>query len=255
MPDGGTITIRVGEPSRADTEIVSAQPGADQSYALLTVSDTGPGMSDEVRARLFEPFFTTKSGQHGTGLGLANVYAIVQRCRGYIEVSSEPGAGSTFRIFLPRCQGPTGQYAEDVGPAADAADRETVLVVGHTDASRQEMATILERASYHVLMARNGEDALKLVDAHDGLLDLAVIDLHTPGIKGLQVADLLLMRDQETKLLFVSGDDPAELQRKGLLARDAALLHTPFVPDALLARVHSALQVHPEPVEERDIGD
>ena len=235
MHDGGTITIRVAN----GTSVASR--GADEGYVLLAVSDTGAGMSEEVRSRLFEPFFTTKGGQRGTGLGLANVYAIVQQCRGRIEVSSELGVGSTFRIYLPRCLSVDDHEVEDAGAEAEAAGGEVVLLAGHTDAGRQEMASTLERAGYQVLSARNAHEAVRLIDGYDGLLDLVVSDVQMPDMTGAQLASLLLARDADLRFLFVSGTAPAELRRNGLLVEDAAFLHRPFVPDALLARVLSVL--------------
>jgi two-component system cell cycle sensor histidine kinase/response regulator CckA len=239
MPHGGSITIRVGLPGQADAGFTPPALKRGVSYAVLTVSDTGEGMSEQVRSRLFEPFFTTKSGQRGTGLGLANVYAIVQQCGGLIDVASELGQGSTFRIYLPRCES-----SSEPTPATTRvmASHETVLVVDDDDMLRREVVKVLERAGYRVLSACDAEDALRVVDAHHGLLDLAVTDLRMPGRDGSELAISLLARDPTLKLLFVSGDGPDELQRKGLLTPHSAFLAKPFAPDALLRQIQSVLR-------------
>jgi signal transduction histidine kinase/CheY-like chemotaxis protein len=249
MPNGGTLGLRVGRPSFALEEPISAHVKRGESYALLVVSDTGSGMSEQVRARLFEPFFTTKAGQRGTGLGLANVYAIVQQCGGHIEVTSEDGAGSSFWIYLPRCDNAVDSGLEriTIEPSLEADDlgRGNVLVVDDDEQTRHEIAALLERAGYQVLAAADGENALRDVDAYDGLLDLAVIDLRMPGMDGPQLAASLLERDPDVKLLFISGHDSEELQARGLLDRDASFLAKPFTAEALLLRIQASLRSPP----------
>jgi signal transduction histidine kinase len=249
MPQGGAITIRVAEAGAQSRSRPSIGLRPDEDYVLLTVSDTGTGMTDEVRTRLFEPFFTTKSG--GTGLGLANVYAIVQQCGGQIEVTSEPGVGSSFRIYLPQA-GVMEDF--EIGPLPHARlptlDEDdfrgaTVLVVDDDDHLRQHLVQMLEGAGYYVLSAADGGEAVRLADEFDGLLDVAVTDLHMPGMDGRQLADALLARDPDVKLLFVSGDalDDSELQE--LRCRNGAFLPKPFDGAVLLAEVSAILRVPP----------
>jgi signal transduction histidine kinase/CheY-like chemotaxis protein len=239
--DPGTISIRVA--ATADGSALAADLRPGKAYALLTVSDTGAGMNDEVRLRLFEPFFTTKSG--GTGLGLANVYAIVQQCMGHIEVTSELGMGSSFRICLP--------LVEDAAEPGDEAsgdrdsvepedlDQDTVLVVDDDETVRRGLARILKRAGYNVLSGCDGEDALRVVDAYDGLIDLAITDIHMPGMTGPQLMAAIRERDPEVKSLFISGDARAELLQAGRLTHDDAFLRKPFEEAALLAEVDTLL--------------
>jgi len=254
MPHGGTITLRVA-PLAVD-ELTAANAALGTSHVLLRVSDTGTGMNDEVRTRLFEPFFTTKS-QRGTGLGLANVYTIVQQCHGTIEVTSELGAGSCFRIALPRCApaeapAPVRLFRE-LHPPPAANGCQTVLVVDDDDAVRRMVVRTLEIGGYRVVSASDGESALRLVDAHDGLLDLVVTDMHMPGMDGSRLGKLLCERDPDVKLLYLSGDDEGDLEESGLLSRDAAFLHKPFRPDVLLAHVDEALRAR-VPAALRDSG-
>jgi signal transduction histidine kinase/CheY-like chemotaxis protein/ABC-type cobalamin transport system ATPase subunit len=253
MPGGGTITVRVSETELRPSPSPAVELRNDDGYVLLTVADSGTGMSEEVRTRLFEPFFTTKSG--GTGLGLANVYAIVQQCGGQIEVASDPGQGSTFRIFLPRVETVDDLLLADLQdarlPIVDEEDLGggTVLVVDDDDTLRRMMVRTLEAAGYQVLSAQDGPDALNLVDALDGLLDLAVTDLHMPDMDGVQLADALLARDPDVKLLFVSGAEPDETQLQELRDRNGAFLAKPFDEFVLLDKVGVMLRIPPGAIQ------
>jgi signal transduction histidine kinase len=250
MPLGGTITIRITEAAIARAGApASPALGTEERYVLLTVADTGSGMTEEVRTRLFEPFFTTKSG--GTGLGLANVYAIVQQCSGEIEVASEPGAGSTFRIYLPRVDAAYDTCLEGLSdpklPVVDEDDlgAANVLVVDDDDMLRSMMVRTLEGAGYQVLHAADGLEALALVDGLDGLLDIAVTDLQMPEMDGVQLADALLARDPDVKLLFVSGDSPDEAFSQELRDRNGTFLAKPFNEIALIDTVSVMLRIPP----------
>jgi eukaryotic-like serine/threonine-protein kinase len=250
MPHGGTIAIRVCEARlvRREPPAIDAEP---EDYVLLTVTDTGAGMTEEVRARLFEPFFTTKTG--GTGLGLANVYAIVQQCGGEIEVASEPGVGSTFRIYLPRVElGKELEAAAEASPEARALVMDeddlgvgTVLIVDDDEDLRARMVQALEGAGYQVLSAPDGPEALSLVDALDGLLDIAITCLHMSDMDGVQLADALLSRDPDVKLLFVSGEEPDETQLQELRDRNGTFLEKPFDEQVLLDKVSVMLRIPP----------
>jgi len=250
MPHGGTIHVRVGTLSAEESGHVSGELRAGVAYAQLSVRDTGSGMSEEVRTRLFEPFFTTKALQGGTGLGLANVYAIVQHCGGHIEVLSEPGAGSTFHIYLPLAgEVEPALTRESLGlarrseppPVADSGDKKLVLIVDDDDGSRRVMVRSLARAGYRVLAARNGQEALRQFDEHRNAFALVVTDMQMPGINGCELASALSARDPALKVLFVSGQGQLELQREGLLRRDATFLQKPFAPVVLLTTIESLI--------------
>jgi signal transduction histidine kinase/ActR/RegA family two-component response regulator len=272
MPGGGTITIRVAETSATEAGILGIRSRSGAGFALLSVVDTGIGMTEDVRAHVFEPFFTTKSSQRGTGLGLANVYAIVQQCGGQIEVTSELGAGTTFRIYLERTEDHADSWRPSEPPAAPwhsgeavaadwsdddevvnskasaaarTPDDETVLVVDDDDAMRSMMARTLQRVGYRVLVACNGEEALRVLDGFEGLLDLVVTDVQMEPMDGCQLACALFARDEHLKVLFVSGAGPAEPRRQGLLGPAAGFLSKPFAPDTLIARVEALLGARP----------
>jgi two-component system cell cycle sensor histidine kinase/response regulator CckA len=195
---------------------------------------------------LFEPLFTTKSNHRGTGLGLANVYSIVQQCQGSIEVTSELGAGSCFRITLPRTPAPEQapaplRFLSEVRPIAAANSSKAILVVDDDDAVRRMVVRTLELGGFRVLSAPDGQAALRIADSHGGLFNLVVTDMHMPGMDGSQLGRLLLERDPGLKLLYLSGDASDELEESGLLSRDSAFLHKPFPPDMLLTQVRAAL--------------
>jgi signal transduction histidine kinase/CheY-like chemotaxis protein len=242
MPHGGSITIRIAPLALEH----GACAVAGTSHVLLSVADTGTGMNDEVRSRLFEPFFTTKANHRGTGLGLANVYTIVQHCQGTIEVTSELGAGSCFRISLPRTPAPEQapaplRFLSEVRPTAAANSSKAILVVDDDDAVRRMVVRTLELGGFRVLAAPNGQAALRIADSHGGLFNLVVTDMHMPGMDGSQLGRALLERDPGLKLLYLSGDASDALEESGLLSRDAAFLHKPFPPDLLLSQVRAAL--------------
>jgi signal transduction histidine kinase/ActR/RegA family two-component response regulator len=242
MPNGGEIRIqlRVHGPNSGSAPIGLAP---EVSYAAIEVADTGTGMTEEVRTRLFEPFFTTK-GSQGTGLGLANVYAIVQQCAGYVDVTSEPGNGSMFRIYLPLVKRSSQNPARFTipPPAMVPARQPTLLVVDDDDAVRRQTARMLERAGYAVCMAQDGEDALRVLGDRMNSLEIAVTDVHMPLMDGAQLASVLRAQNPRLKVLFVSGEGPDDLLRRGLLDGDSAFLPKPFKPEILLAHVQALLR-------------
>jgi two-component system cell cycle sensor histidine kinase/response regulator CckA len=250
MPQGGSITLRLAHASRIPDQ-VSTEIVPKAGYAELSVSDTGTGMTEEVRARLFEPFFTTKSSQHGTGLGLAIVYAIVQQYGGHIEVASDLGMGTTFRVYLPLCPG--SHKRERNGRSALHADRrtsfsrtqalrKTVIVVDDDDILRRQTSRALEGAGYEVLTARDGEDALRAIADATDLPDLAVTDLQMPLMDGAQLAARLRGSYPAIRLLFVSGNGAESLTHSGLLNYNASFLQKPFKAETLLREVANLLR-------------
>jgi eukaryotic-like serine/threonine-protein kinase len=249
MNVGGSIRVVVGPSSNEPGAAIAAELRQDTAYGQLVVSDTGAGMSEDVRARLFEPFFTTKSERGGTGLGLANVYTIVQHCGGHIEVISEPGAGSLFRIYIPLVR-ENLSLSISPPPAAGSAERSTrayarpansVLVVDDDDTVRRLMVRALKRAGYTVFGAEDAFVAQRLFDEHRGALALTVTDMQMPGMDGSQLAAELLARDPSMKLLFVSGEQKEELLRQGLLTRDSLFLRKPFTPKVFVESVRALI--------------
>ncbi|MFN8666544.1 MAG: PAS domain S-box protein [Gemmatimonadaceae bacterium] len=244
MPEGGMLTIdtRNVRLSSAEGTAIGLPPG---EYVSLVVRDTGTGMTQEVRARIFEPFFTTKPQGKGTGLGLATVYGIVQQSGGTITVESEPGRGSTFRLFFPRVaatrevvSSPTGGMAI-VAPAPSSAAQVILLV--EDDPSVRHLATrVLERTGYSVRAARDAYEALTLIDGSCSGIDLVVSDVVMPGMGGRDLAQELRRRRADVRILFISGYLDIDASRLAL-DRRTRLLHKPFSPEALLDAVQSML--------------
>ncbi len=243
MPGGGTLLIETGEARLNEQHpLLGLEAGR---YVTLAVADNGCGMDAETRAHLFEPFFTTKEVGKGTGLGLATVYGIVRQSGGAIEVESEPGLGSTFRIYLPWAEPPAagGDVGEAGGPAAAAAPAcrgsETVLVVEDEDSVRALALRALAERGYGVLEARNGEEALALARAHPGPLHLVVSDAVMPRMGGRALAAALREVRPEARLLLVSGYDETTAGREE--ERALPFLAKPFSAAELAAKVREVL--------------
>jgi signal transduction histidine kinase len=239
MPRGGTlrITTRRVEDSRPRDD-PDAAPGA---HVVVDVSDTGVGMTPEVLARAFEPFFTTKPVGAGTGLGLAMCYGIVKQSGGYIEVESEPGRGSRFRVLLPYEAGSTALPVPD-GPALPAPrGQETVLLVEDDPMVRELGARILGEHGYTVLSASNAAEAHACAELHQGEIDLLLTDVVMPGGNGLELADQLTARYPRLPVLFMSGYSADIVLRQGLAPESVEFLTKPFTEEQLGQAVRRAL--------------
>jgi two-component system cell cycle sensor histidine kinase/response regulator CckA len=241
MPQGGSLTI-----GTANAELDEAyawahadvQPGA---YALLTVADTGHGMTDAVKARLFEPFFTTKAPGKGTGLGLATVYGIVKANGGHIEVETAPGRGTTFKVYFPQVMENARPDQGEARPAGPATGTETILLVEDEEVVRNLTRTVLQRNGYRVLEACHGVEALDLCRQHGGPIHLLVTDVVMPQMNGRDLAQRLARFRPETKVLFMSGYTGFLDEPLGLPDGSAAFLQKPFAPDALVRQVRTLL--------------
>ncbi len=234
MPGGGELTIETQVRRLSEAYVgnhANVRPG---SYLLLSVSDTGTGMTPEVRDRLFEPFFTTKGAGEGTGLGLATVYSIVQKCGGHIRVYSEPGRGSTFRIHLPLTE--QENEGEDAKSAQVAAfgDRATVLVVEDEEAVRNLVERVLRRAGYRVLVTCDGASALDVFDRKSGGIHLVLADMGLPDLNGVELRQQAARRGVTAPFLFMSGFTESTVRSQ---LGDAAFIEKPFVPGELLERI------------------
>jgi CheY-like chemotaxis protein len=209
---------------------------------MLAVSDTGTGIPREIQAQIFEPFFTTKEQGKGTGLGLATVYGIVKQSGGYIEVDSEPGQGTTFRIYLPRLEAAV-TVDRSVHPAAAAGGTETILLVEDEEGVRELARDILRASGYTVLEARNGAEALLLFERHQGPLDMLLTDVVMPRMSGRELAERLAPLRPELSVLYMSGYTDDAVIRHGVLAAGTAFLQKPFTPAALVLRVRETLDL------------
>ena len=244
MPAGGTLAITARE-----TDIPPGTVAVDGTaipaglYALLVVRDSGVGMNPATQVRIFEPFFTTKPAGQGTGLGLAAVYGIMTQNAGYITLSSEPGRGTTFTLYLPVFAGPepVDRRTTAPPPTEDAIPvGSTVLVVDDEPHVLAVAARSLERGGFRVLQAPDGASALEVVDRY-GPPQLVLTDLMMPGMGGAELARRLTQRWPNVAILFMSGYSVEDLQREGLTGIEGALLHKPFTPDKLVARVAARL--------------
>jgi two-component system cell cycle sensor histidine kinase/response regulator CckA len=239
MPQGGRLTLSTDAVTLGDTA-TSHRPGLRPGpYVLLSVSDTGTGISDEVRARLFEPFFTTKGPGKGTGLGLATVADIVRQCGGLIEVESTPGHGATFTLYLPCCAAAPAA-AEPAPLPQPASGNETILLVEDDEAVRSLCARVLQGHGYRVLEAADGPEALAACVAYRGPIHLLVADLVLPRLGGRELASRLRARQRTLQVLFLSGYPESASASAGSSAAEA-LLAKPFPAVVLAARVRSLL--------------
>jgi two-component system, cell cycle sensor histidine kinase and response regulator CckA len=239
MPDGGRLTIETSNVLFDDAYLrshVDTEPGP---HVLLALSDTGQGMDDETRSQVFEPFFTTK--ESGTGLGLSTVYGIVRQAGGTIWVYSEPGQGTTFKVYLPRASGQPVARAEL--PSLDGAPRgnETILVAEDEPMLRQLVVRILESAGYQVLQASDGREALGLCETHEGVIHLLVTDLVMPEMGGRELAEYAATLRPDLLTLYSSGYTDDGIVQGGRLEPGLPFIQKPFVASELLARVRALL--------------
>ncbi len=240
MPQGGRLTIEARDvpisEEYADTHLaVLAGP-----YVLIAVSDTGEGMTPEVKARVFEPFFTTKPRGKGTGLGLSTVFGIVKQSGGHIFVYSEPGHGTTIKIYLPRAEGSAVEsLVSDAIPAAMGT--ETILVVEDDATIRAIARRVLAMKGYSVLEAASPRDALELSARHDGRIDLLLTDVVLPEMGGRQLAEALVRSRPEVLVLYMSGYTDNAIVHHGRLDAGTEFLAKPFTPATLLRRVREIL--------------
>jgi PAS domain S-box-containing protein len=241
MPQGGKLTIETHN-VLLDQDYLQHHPYVRPGpHVLLAVSDTGCGMDEAVRSRIFEPFFTTKEFGKGTGLGLATVYGIVKQSGGHIEVYSELGHGTTFKIYLPRL--PNGSPSTSISgiQLTPAAGSETILLAEDEDALRRLSRLALESSGYQVLEACNGEEALRIFRQHADAIRLLVTDVVMPQMSGRQLADHARALRPDLKVLLLSGYTDDAAVRNGLRESGMPFLHKPFTPVVLGRKVRQVL--------------
>ncbi|HEX4086675.1 MAG TPA: response regulator [Chthoniobacteraceae bacterium] len=242
MPHGGRITIATTKVTLDDAQALADTGGKAGDYVLLSVSDTGSGMTDDVKARLFEAFFTTKPKGKGTGLGLATCQTIIQQCGGYIAVFSEIGRGTTFSIHLPRIDQQAILSGEPVRNLPMPRGSETLLIVEDEPAVRHLARGVLESLGYEVLSASNGQEALHVVRAHEGSpIRLVVTDVIMPEMGGAAMAEWLKIGYPDLQVLFTSGYPDDAISRHGVLESDVAFLRKPYTPAILARKVREML--------------
>jgi len=245
MPEGGRLVV---ETCNTDLDAsyavdhVSVKPGR---YVMLAVSDTGVGMDRQTVAHIFEPFFTTKESGRGTGLGLSTVYGIVKQSGGYIWVYSEPGKGSTFKVYLPRVD-----EVSEAASSAQAAPRaqrgtETILVVEDEEAVRELIQTVLKEKGYDVIPSLDPQHAEQIAARFPGEIHLLLTDMVMPGTSGRELAERISARRREIRVLFMSGYTDNVITSGGMLEEGLAFLQKPFSPGALVQKVREVLSQTP----------
>jgi PAS domain S-box-containing protein len=239
MPTGGRLTLETDD-VELDEEYARRHPEARPGrYVMLAVSDSGVGMDEAIRPHIFEPFFTTKEPGTGTGLGLSTVYGIVKQSNGNIEVYSEPGQGTTFRIYLPRVD--RAPETEPVPVPGEHAGWETILVVEDDEMVRALTCELLQEAGYTVLEARHGGDALDIAQRYHGPIHLLLTDVVMPEMGGRELAGRLAPRRAGMKVLYMSGYTSDAIVHHGVLDEREAFLPKPLTAAVLLAKVREVL--------------
>lgn len=241
MPQGGVLMIEtrnVNFPNGMIQERVTMSPGA---YVMLAVSDTGVGIEEAHRDKIFEPFFTTKEKGKGTGLGLSTVYGIVKQSGGYIWVYSEPGKGTTFKIYLPRVNVKQEEVPKDQTVPVTLKGSETILLVEDDPDVREVAAVILSQNGYRVIQAESGEEALQLVKKNNSDIRLMITDVVMPGINGQELANKMKALREDLKVLYVSGYTDEAIVQHGMLESRLVYLPKPFNIEELLLKVRQVL--------------
>ena len=206
---------------------------------MLAVTDTGAGMTPEIRERIFEPFFTTKPKGAGTGLGLATVYGLVKQAGGWIWVYSEPGHGAAFKIYLPATEAPVS--APTVTSRTRLHGTETILLVEDQPEVSKLAASALRRYGYHVIPAANGSEAIAASRDFAGAIDLLVTDVVMPGMSGREAADRIAAHRPGLRVLFMSGYTESAISHRGVLNPGVAYIQKPFTPESLAEKVRDML--------------
>jgi len=242
MPTGGLLTIQ------AENVDIPAAPGRGPmpmeagAYVLLSLSDTGTGMREETRKRAFEPFFTTKGLGQGTGLGLSTVYGIVKQHNGYIWIDSQPGEGTTFRIYIPAAEAATAACSdESLAPSPIPRGTETLLVVEDEAAVRVTLKRALEALGYNVLVAASGKEAETLSKEQSTTIDLLVSDVVLPDWPGPQVYEHLASQRRGLKVVYISGYAEEETLRRAGVQDGVPFIQKPFNREVLGEKVREVL--------------
>jgi len=246
MPEGGSLKVAVDSVVLGEGESRDIPAGA---YVRLSVTDSGEGIAAETLPHIYEPFFTTKAKGRGTGLGLATVQAIVQQSGGFIDVESEPGAGTTFRVYLPRLDEVPSARGAASAKAEPAARTGTVLLVEDDDTLRSLVGVMLRHAGYTVLEAPAGPQALSLAERHGGGIDVVLTDVVMPGLSGRHVGEMLTARRADVAVIYMSGYTEEVLQRNGI-PEGSVVLNKPFTTAALLEAVQAVMAARPAPAQE-----
>ena len=241
MPNGGKLLIETQNATLDENYARIHKDVISGDYVMLAVSDTGTGMTDEVKAHMFEAFFTTKPMGKGTGLGLATCQTIVKQCGGHIGLYSEMGKGTTFKIYFPKVHQRLDLVVPSAQPEALPRGTETVLLVEDDPSVRQLARIVLETQGYHVLQAINGQDALRVAREYTGTIRLVVTDVIMPQMGGKIMSEWLKTAYPSLKVLFTSGYTDEMVIRHGVLELGVTFLQKPYTPATLVRKVREML--------------
>jgi two-component system cell cycle sensor histidine kinase/response regulator CckA len=241
MPMGGTLTIQTRTLTVTDVHARSRPGMRTGAHVILSISDTGEGIPDDVKPHIFEPFFTTKPVGQGTGLGLSTVYGIIKQNSGYVDVVSAIGRGTTFNLYFPLTTEEAAALTPQFVAEAGLSGTETVLLAEDANALRQVIERILSSNGYNVIVAKNGEDALRLFEKHTRNIDALLTDVVMPGLSGRELVSSILEKRPSLPVLFMSGyAENAAIGRLGLSAGHGFILK-PFTPESLLRKLRDML--------------
>jgi two-component system cell cycle sensor histidine kinase/response regulator CckA len=241
MPQGGNLTIETHNVEITEEHCLG-EPGLQPGrYSMIAVTDNGTGIDKETKARIFEPFFTTKEAGKGTGLGLAMVYGFVKSSGGHVSVYSEPGHGTTFKVYFPQVQERVSSGESLPGVTKISRGNETILVVEDEDCVRALIRHVLQHSGYNVLEASNGRDAVRLAQDHQGTIHLLVTDVIMPHMGGRQVAERLVEMRPSIKVLYCSGYTDDAVVRHGILEAGTSFVQKPYSPTFLAQKVRDVL--------------
>jgi CheY-like chemotaxis protein len=240
MPGGGILSIETGCVELSDQDARLHTPVKPGRYAMLAMTDTGGGMTPEVRSHIFEPFFTTKDAGKGTGLGLATVYGIVKQNDGFIWVYSELGRGTTFKIYLPLIDD-TVENRPAPAERQNLKGTETILLVEDSAAVRGAARQILVRQGYTVIACVDGDSALELLSSSNRAVDLLLTDVVMPVMSGRELAERIRARCPNASILYMSGYPDQTVMSHGMIETGMAYIQKPFTPEALARKVRQVL--------------
>jgi len=241
MPDGGRLTIETSNVSLDEAYVKHHPEAVTGPHLMLSVSDTGIGMTREVQAHLFEPFYTTKPVGRGTGLGLSTVYGIVKQSGGTIWVYSEPGQGTTFKLYFPEAVTHSELPIRAAVTPADHSGTEAILLVEDDQQVRTTVGGMLRRAGYHVIEASNGGEALMICEQHGGTIALLLTDIVMPKMNGRQLAERLRQIRPELRVIYMSGYTENVVVHHGVVDSGVDFLQKPLISNALLPKVRAVL--------------
>jgi len=241
MPSGGVITIKAEKQTKDQVREKITAANQD-SYICITVTDTGTGMNEETRRRIFDPFYTTKEQGKGTGLGLAVVYGVVQSHHGFIDVESEVGHGTTFRLYFPIPL--TNEQLTDLPLAIESystGGTETILVVEDEEALIEMVLLLLESKGYHVFTARDGKEAVEIFRQHKQEIDIVLTDMGLPGMTGVDEFKMLKEIAPDVKVVFASGFFDPVIKSDLYIGGAKGFIQKPYSPDEILRKIREVL--------------